>query len=85
MGQKALTRVVLDTNIVISGLLFGGVPGKITGLWKKNQILPLVSKEIAREYLKVLSYPKFNLNSTFPNLKFHSSCMRRFFLISKSS
>lgn len=42
MGQKKIRRVVLDTNIVISSLLFGGEPGKIYGLWKDKLILPLV-------------------------------------------
>ena len=26
-------RVVLDTNVVVSGLLFGGVPGTILTAW----------------------------------------------------
>lgn len=68
MGQKTIKRVVLDTNIVISGLLFGGVPGKITDLWKRKEILPLLSKEISREYLKVLSYQKFKLSE--PEISF---------------
>jgi putative PIN family toxin of toxin-antitoxin system len=68
MGQKTITRVVLDTNTVVSGLLFGGVPGKIPALWKRKLILPLVSKEIFREYLKVLSYPKFKLSE--PEISF---------------
>jgi len=68
MGQGTITRVVLDTNIVISGLLFGGVPGKILDLWKRKEILPLISKEISGEYLKVLSYPKFKLSE--PEISF---------------
>lgn len=26
-------RVVLDTNVVVSGVFFGGVPGKILSAW----------------------------------------------------
>ena len=58
-----MKKVVIDTNVVISGLLFNGVPGKIVSLWRKRQILPFVSKAIIQEYLRVLSYPKFKLNN----------------------
>jgi putative PIN family toxin of toxin-antitoxin system len=55
-------RVVIDTNVVISALLFGGIPGKLIKLWKNGRIKPLVSREIIDEYLKVLTYPKFSLS-----------------------
>jgi len=61
MGSEKVIRVVLDTNIVISALLFGGQLERLTDLWKEGKILPLCSKEIIDEYLKVLSYPKFQL------------------------
>lgn len=61
MGPEKVIRVVLDTNIVVSALLFGGQPEKLLTLWKEGKILPLCSKEIVDEYLKVLSYPKFQL------------------------
>jgi putative PIN family toxin of toxin-antitoxin system len=54
--------VVIDTNVVISALLFGGMPGKLIILWKNERIKPLVSREIIDEYLKVLAYPKFKLS-----------------------
>ena len=57
-----MIRIVIDTNVLISGLLFGGIPGKLIQLWKNKPILPLVSKEILSEYLKVLAYPKFKLS-----------------------
>ena len=50
--------VVIDTNVVISGLLFGGLPGRIVSLWQKQIIIPYVSKEIIDEYVRVLAYPK---------------------------
>lgn len=62
MGTKKVKRVVIDTNVVISGLLFGGTPGQIVSLWKSGFIHPLVTAEILEEYLKVLAYPKFNLS-----------------------
>jgi uncharacterized protein len=61
MGSLKITRVVIDTNVVISALLFGGAPGKIITLWKEGKIQPLISEDILNEYLKVLAYPRFKL------------------------
>lgn len=55
-------KVVIDTNVVISALLFGGIPGRLISLWKEQHIQPLASKEIIDEYLRVLAYPKFQLS-----------------------
>jgi putative PIN family toxin of toxin-antitoxin system len=54
-------RVVIDTNVLVSALLFGGDPGELITLWKERRIQPLSSKEIMEEYLRVLAYPKFRL------------------------
>lgn len=64
MGQVQMTRIVLDTNVLVSGLLFGGVPGEIVTLWQKGKVRPLCSKEIVEEYLRVLAYPKFHLTES---------------------
>lgn len=53
--------VVLDTNILISALLFTGHASKIIPLLKNKQIELIISKEILQEYIRVLSYPKFSL------------------------
>ena len=57
-----MNSIVIDTNVIVSALLFGGKPGKLIQLWKAGQIQPLISKEITEEYLRVLAYPKFNLS-----------------------
>jgi putative PIN family toxin of toxin-antitoxin system len=62
MGKIKVTRVVIDTNVVLSGLLFGGVPGNFIPLWRSGHIRPLASSEIIDEYLRVLAYPKFELS-----------------------
>jgi putative PIN family toxin of toxin-antitoxin system len=63
MGKKvAPIRVVIDTNVLVSGLLFGGQPGKLRDLWVSGQLVPLVSKETFEELSKVLTYPKFRLS-----------------------
>jgi len=56
-------KVVIDTNVVISALLFGGTPGELINLWKAGHIVPLASKEIIEEYIRVLAYPKFELSA----------------------
>jgi putative PIN family toxin of toxin-antitoxin system len=62
MGKVEITRLVIDTNVVVSALLFGGVPGKLVPLWKSGRIRALASKEMIEEYLRVLTYPKFELS-----------------------
>ncbi|MDY7032213.1 MAG: putative toxin-antitoxin system toxin component, PIN family [Thermodesulfobacteriota bacterium] len=61
MGKIKVKRVVIDTNVIVSGLLFGGAPGELVVLWKTGSIQPLISEEIIDEYMKVLAYPKFKL------------------------
>ncbi|HET8562775.1 MAG TPA: putative toxin-antitoxin system toxin component, PIN family [Candidatus Binatia bacterium] len=55
-------RVVLDTNVLVSALLFSGVSSKLVPLWQKGSITVLISREILEEYLRVLAYPKFQLS-----------------------
>jgi uncharacterized protein len=55
--------VVLDTNVVLSALVFGR--GKTAGLraaWAGGCCLPLVSAASAQELVRVLAYPKFRLD-----------------------
>ncbi len=62
MGKKKkIIRVVLDTNILVSSLLFGGELSKIVDIWLKGKIIPLISPETFKEFQKVLTYPKFSL------------------------
>lgn len=54
-------KVVIDTNVLVSALLFGGQTERVRELWKSGVIAPLVSEAIMTEYLRVLAYPKFRL------------------------
>ena len=58
-----MTGVVIDANVVVSALLFGGVPGGLVPLWRKSAFQPYISREILAEYIRVLSYPKFQLQT----------------------
>jgi putative PIN family toxin of toxin-antitoxin system len=59
-AKKRLT-VVLDTNILVSALLFHGELSRIVTLWKSGSILPVFTKETFAEFREVLHYPKFSL------------------------
>ena len=54
-------RVVIDTNVMVSALLFEGVTSQLVLLWQKGAVTLLLSGEILQEYLRVLAYPKFQL------------------------
>lgn len=55
-------RVVLDTNTVLSALLF--VQGRLVPLraaWQSGALTPLLCAQTVEELLRVLAYPKFKL------------------------
>ena len=55
-------RVVFDTNTIVSALLFRGVASWLVGHWQSGEVTLMVSRETARELLRVLAYPKFGLS-----------------------
>ena len=56
-------RVVLDTNVVLSALVFGGgLTGRMRAVWQSQRALPLVSTATVQELMRVLAYPKFRLS-----------------------
>lgn len=58
-------RVVFDTNVVVSALLFS--KGRLSWLrlhWQSGEVTPLMSKETVDEIIRVLSYPKFQLDKS---------------------
>lgn len=59
-----MIRAVLDTNVLISALLFSGPPSQLVSAWQSSRLRLVVSAQILEEYLRVLAYPKFDLAST---------------------
>lgn len=57
-------RTVLDTNILISALLFRGETSRIHRAIKEGRLQPLVTPPVLREYLRVLAYPKLGLTES---------------------
>lgn len=61
-AQKPLAKVVIDTNCVVSALVFESAGAAwLRAAWRQKRIVPVVSKETVEELLRVLAYPKFRL------------------------
>ena len=57
-------RTVIDTNVLVSALLFhGGPPSWLRDAWHSGRIQPLTSRDTALELIRVLAYPKFGLDA----------------------
>ena len=57
-------RVVLDTNVLVSALLFRS--GRLSWLrqaWQTMALRPVMAKPTTEELLRVLAYPKFRLSA----------------------
>jgi putative PIN family toxin of toxin-antitoxin system len=78
MGKIKKIRTVIDTNVIVSAILFGGIPGKLISLWKSGRITPLASKDMIDEYIKVLAYPKFKLSENEINYIFYNEILPYF-------
>jgi putative PIN family toxin of toxin-antitoxin system len=57
-------RVVLDTNVVLSALVFrNNAAGRLRRAWQEGVCQPLASAATVQELLRVLAYPKFRLTA----------------------
>lgn len=55
----ATLRVVLDTNVLVSGIAYpGGIPGKIVGAWRQGSLELVLSRHILNELAR--SPPRVN-------------------------
>lgn len=46
-------RIVLDTNVFVSAVFFGGVPGRILEAWRDGRLQLVLSAGILDEYQRV--------------------------------
>lgn len=60
-GEEEI-KVVLDTNVLISAILFRGHLSVIREAWRKAGIAPALSRETFQEFVDALGYPKFSLS-----------------------
>ncbi|MES2164576.1 MAG: putative toxin-antitoxin system toxin component, PIN family [Pseudomonadota bacterium] len=54
-------RIVLDTNVLISGLIWNGTPGKILAAARSRRVEIVTCIELLNELSRVLSRKKFSL------------------------
>ena len=57
-------RIVLDTNVFISGVFFSGPPYEILNAWRQGEVQVVVSQEILQEYERVSE----ELRTQFPEV-----------------
>ncbi|MHB1335976.1 MAG: putative toxin-antitoxin system toxin component, PIN family [Candidatus Humimicrobiaceae bacterium] len=61
-----MLRIVFDSNVYISALLFKGIPGKILDMAFKNEIILITSDEIITETVRILrekfKWPEHNID-----------------------
>lgn len=58
-----MMKAVLDTNVLVSGLLsHAGPPGKLVDAIETGLLVPVFSEPILFEYLEVLLRPKFQFD-----------------------
>jgi len=61
-----MLRIVFDSNVYISALLFKGIPGKILDMALKNEIILITSDEIVTETIRILrekfKWPEHNID-----------------------
>lgn len=61
--MTAPPRVVLDTNVVLSALVFAqGRLAPVRHAWQQERCSPLVSAATVAELIRALAYPKFRLS-----------------------
>lgn len=57
-------RIILDTNVFVSGIFFSGPPYEILDAWRRGKLALVVSPDILSEYDRVGQ----ELASEFPNV-----------------
>lgn len=59
-----MARIILDTNVFLSGLLFGGTPEKILQHWIKGNFILCISPTLKAEIINKLT-TKFSATELF--------------------
>jgi putative PIN family toxin of toxin-antitoxin system len=74
-------KVVLDTNVLISGIFFSGLPAEILKAWRDDIIQFTLSSEIIEEYIRVArilegEFPDIEVNQILTMIVTHSDIIR---------
>ena len=63
VSDKQALRVVFDTNVVVSALIFtSSATSRLRAAWNSGTFIPLASTSTVQELLHVFAYPKFRLS-----------------------
>jgi len=77
-------RLVLDTNVLVSGLFFSGPPHEVLDAWRGGKVQLVVSSEILEEYFRVAE----DLSSNHSGIDYQSFLdllsMRSMFVVAPS-
>ncbi len=78
-------RVIIDTNVFLSGIFWSGNPGKILDAWSRKELTFVLSKEILDEYIRVgerlsLKYPLIDISPFIDLLMVHAEFHEPFIL-----
>jgi uncharacterized protein len=70
-------KIVLDTNVFVSGIFFSGLPADIIKAWKGSKIQIMTSRPILEEYRRVAQslaekFPLINFESIIDLMMIHS-------------
>ncbi len=64
--KNLMLRIVFDSNVYISALLFKGIPGIVLEMALKNKLILITSAEILTETVRILEekfkWPEHNIN-----------------------
>jgi uncharacterized protein len=61
-------KIVLDTNVFISGIFFRGPPSQILKFWRESKLVIVLTQQILEEYQRVgqgisIKYPSINIEA----------------------
>jgi len=56
LSRRSVVKAVVDTNILVSGIFWGGKPEQVLNLWRNGELHLLVTKDILDEYLRILGH-----------------------------
>ena len=64
MKNSPKPSIVIDTNVWLSGLIFGGQPGRLIRMFAEGQLLVVISEELLTELRRII-------NEKFPGYLSH--------------